>query len=192
MAKAKSDYEAAKRIKKNPSLPTYTAAYQATLAFRAFTVVHELVHCFVTFLGGAPWKETPVGLAPLPYRDAQRGEAGRTWEVWALGGWVELYYSWGAATGEVGEIWLTKADGRTARVDPDAIGRLVNRSKLLEANKTCLLLPWTDGFEQTSGSPWTLLGLGSIWVSWGKWKDSAAWIPLVLPRRARNPSKEEQ
>ncbi|KAK4096385.1 hypothetical protein N658DRAFT_501652 [Parathielavia hyrcaniae] len=124
---AKVAYDDAARIKKNPLLPAYQKTYVNNLVFRAFTVGHELVHCFITFLAGNSSMHTPVGFAPTGFGDDVRGESGRQWEVGAFGGSVSLvYWETIAPAPSVGEIWLTK-DDMMAKVNPDALERMVRR-----------------------------------------------------------------
>lgn len=135
--------------KTNPKYPKRAEVYRTALTFQAIIAVHELVHCFVGFLGGwGSTESTPVSIKPPQYAAwfsetgnptvkagfAPRGEAGRTWEDRVLGGIASLcYLPTNPGDVPVAQLLITDSNNRTRLGDPKAVERFVNRGKLADA-----------------------------------------------------------
>ncbi len=137
MAQAKADSEQATADK-----ALFEAAYHRYVAHWSLTVSHELVHGWLCYLGGQ-MALTPIDMKPPGYKNKVRGEAGRVWEIRALGG----TYSWTMTQepafflrkvlGEysairTGSIWIEfTRDGccRMAKLTPETIKDLAHGSK---------------------------------------------------------------
>ncbi|KAK3299595.1 uncharacterized protein B0H64DRAFT_389095 [Chaetomium fimeti] len=107
----------------------YDANYNALLVEGAFTIAHELVHCFVGFLSGDRALRTPPSFLPVGFeqRGSNHGESGRMWELLVLGGCVSL----SGLTGKDDElpqlrIWLEN-NHKEIVVDPEVVEAIVQR-----------------------------------------------------------------
>ncbi|KAK4140180.1 uncharacterized protein C8A04DRAFT_32306 [Dichotomopilus funicola] len=127
----------------HPKYSKRAEVYRTTLTFQAIMAIHELVHCFVGFLGGwGPRVLTPVSIIPPQYtaclRETEdpivtagctpRGEAGRTWEDRVLGGIASLcYLPTNPGDVPVAQLLITDSNNRTRLVNPKAVERFVKR-----------------------------------------------------------------
>ena len=148
VADLRSSYLKAKKSGDKDAAKRYATDYYAFLVDGAFTVAHELVHCFVGFLSGDKKVGTPRSLLPKGYEDnPTRGESGRMWEELVFGGCVS--YSLPQKKGVPVRVLMEK-DNKEAQVDPDHIKDIAKGSTLVhpEYNTTCDLLGLT-AFEQT-------------------------------------------
>lgn len=110
------------------------ANHYAFLADAGLTIAHELVHCFIGFLAGDRSVGTPKTMVPKGFvDDPERGESGRTWENWLLGGCASLSLPQEKGNNiPRGQIWIEK-DYMEIEVHPEAIRSLVARSTLADA-----------------------------------------------------------
>jgi hypothetical protein len=138
----------------------YFEVYEAYLAEWAITIGHELVHLFISFLGGDKERLTPISLAPLGCANSTRGEAGRMWELRALGGCVSYLRNTHSELLGAGSLWLLK-DNEALMVTPEAIMGFVMRGTLADIKA---LPAETDWFEQISSFPWALSSPSSSWI----------------------------
>ena len=138
MARAKADSEQATSEK-----ALFEAAYHRYVAKWSLTVSHELVHGWLCYLGGHREAMTPKDMKPPGYVNSLRGEAGRVWEIRALGGssnyWVlthEPEFFLRRVLGKpsyirTGSVWLEFTRNgcqRMAKVTPEAIKDLAHGS----------------------------------------------------------------
>lgn len=106
--------------------PLHKEIYEAYLVHWALTVVHELTHALTCSLSGhnkgTVKVMTPKHLVPQGLGNSSRGEAGRLWELRALGGWVTWRQNHDCKLPGAGSIWLLSGkDWDAVRVDPKAI-----------------------------------------------------------------------
>lgn len=119
MAELRSRYVQVKESGDKDAARRYGTDYRAFLVDGAFTVAHELVHCFVRFLSGDKRVGTPRSLLPKGYEDKPtRGESGRMWEELVFGGCAS--YSLPKKKGAPVRLLIEK-DGKEAQVDPEHI-----------------------------------------------------------------------
>jgi hypothetical protein len=140
VADLRSDYLKAKDSGNQEASNRYAIDYHAFLVDSAFTVAHELVHCFVGFLLGDKRVGTPRSLMPKGYEDKPtRGESGRMWEELLFGG--RTSYSLPQKKGNPVRLFIDK-DSKKAQVDPDHINDIAQGSMLATQNMkqlvTCL------------------------------------------------------
>ena len=138
MAQAKADSEQATADK-----ALFEEAYHRYVAEWSLIMSHELVHGWLCYLGGHKKADTPVDMKPPYYENKFRGEAGRVWEIRALGGTIswtmsqEPKFFLRRVLGEyasirTGSIWIqfTRDEWlRMAKVTPEAIKDLAHGSK---------------------------------------------------------------
>ncbi|KAH6846970.1 hypothetical protein B0I37DRAFT_353760 [Chaetomium sp. MPI-CAGE-AT-0009] len=127
IAQTRSWYLDAEKAGDKDAAKRYRIDHRAILVEGAFSVAHELVHCFIGFLSGTRAAATPLSLVPKGWEDENtpyRGESGRKWEELALGGCVSL--SLPSKKGDRVKIKVKKQDEKRYEVDPNTIKDIVN------------------------------------------------------------------
>lgn len=162
VAQVRANYLKAKEKGDKDGIKRFGTDYRAFLVDGAFTVAHELVHCFVRFLSGDRRIGTPRSLLPKGFEDKPtRGESGRMWEELVFGGCVN--YALPSKKGAFVQLMLEK-EGKEAQVDPDHVKDIAQGSTLAprEHQTACELLGLTT-LQQTE----LRFPLKTI----GKWED---------------------
>ncbi|KAH6623903.1 hypothetical protein F5144DRAFT_540517 [Chaetomium tenue] len=133
VAQVRASYLKAKEKGDKDGIKRFGTDYRVFLVDGAFTVAHELVHCFVRFLSGDRKIGTPRSLLPKGFEDRPtRGESGRMWEELVFGGCVT--YSLPSKPGAFVRLMVEK-DGKEAQVDPDHV-KEISQGKLRFPLKT--------------------------------------------------------
>jgi hypothetical protein len=126
VADLRSEYLKVKESGDKEATNQYAIDYHTFLVNVAFTVAHELVHCFVRFLSGDKRVGTPRSLMPKGFEDKPtRGESGRMWEELLFGGCTS--YSLPQKKGDTVRLFMDK-DNKKAQVDPDHINDIAQGS----------------------------------------------------------------